>query len=93
MIKSYRVLRPIGYSGRREIGEIVEIDESYALAIGPEYVEEVKDGVVTTETKTDETPVEEMSHKELKEKAKDLNLPIDGSKADLIERITLAQKD
>jgi len=93
MIKKYKVLQPIGYGGRQEKGTILEIEESYAEAIGSDFVVEVgKDEVASSEAGS-ETSVDEMSLAELKDKAKELKLPVGGSKADLIERIKLAQTE
>lgn len=90
--KLYKVLKPIGYGGRQEVGALVEIDEQYAKAIGSEYVIEAEKGeVATAEAGTVESPVDGMSLSELKAKAKKLKLNATGSKADLIERIKLAQ--
>ena len=36
--KEYKVLRPIGFSGRREVGEILELTEAEAENIGSDYV-------------------------------------------------------
>ncbi|MCP6719737.1 MAG: hypothetical protein KJI72_00205 [Patescibacteria group bacterium] len=42
--RKYRVLKPIGFDGRKEVGEILEIDEVVAQNIGTDYLEEVKEG-------------------------------------------------
>lgn len=34
----YKVLKPIGFSGRREIGELIELTDEEAKSIGDEYV-------------------------------------------------------
>lgn len=36
--KIYRVLRPIAFGGRREIGETIELTDEEALNLGDEYV-------------------------------------------------------
>lgn len=36
---TYKVLKPIGWSGRRERGEVIEITEAEASAYGPDYLE------------------------------------------------------
>lgn len=70
------------------------MEEDAAKAFGPEYVVEVSTDVLDTEedanTSTGDKAIEDMSLAELKEKAAELQLPITGSKADLIERINLA---
>jgi len=93
MIKTYKVLLPIGYSGRQEKGTILDLEENVAKAYGDEYLVEVSaitESEEDSQNSTDEKSVEEMSLAELKEKAASMQLPITGSKADLIERINLA---
>lgn len=86
-MKQYKVLTPIGFGGRREQGEIIEMSDedalNYAHCIAP-AVEEVKIEVV-------EIALSEMSKANLVEKAGSLTLSTEGTKADLIERIRLAQ--
>jgi hypothetical protein len=36
--KLYRVLKPIAWGGRREVGEILELSEEEAKNLGDEYV-------------------------------------------------------
>lgn len=37
-MKDYKVLKPIGLDGRREVGEIVKLTDEQAKSIGDEYV-------------------------------------------------------
>lgn len=88
-----KVLKAIGYSGRVERGEVIEMTEDYVAAFGPEYVVPV-DSVSAEDADTtvgEEKALKEMTLKELRDKAKSLDLPSGGSKADLIERIELAK--
>lgn len=85
----YKVLHPIALSGRRERGDIVEISDSQAPSyVGPGLVEEYT-GEAEPVNEPAEVPLEEMDAAQLKERAKELGLPVSGSKADLLERITL----
>lgn len=73
---------------RIERGAIVEMEPKAAKIFGDDLV------VVGAEPEeigklTDDKPIEEMNHAELKEKAKELYLKQSGSIADLRERITL----
>lgn len=85
--KSYEVLKPIGFGGRREKGEILELTQAEAENFGADYVQEV--GTAPKVSAGDETPIEKMKLAELREKAEKLGLDTEGSKADLVERITL----
>lgn len=38
---TYKVLKPIGWSGRRERGEVIEMTEAEASAFGPDYLEPI----------------------------------------------------
>ncbi len=55
---TYKVLKPIGWSGRRERGEVLEMTEAEASAFGPDYLEPV---VPKTDEKDagDELPTKE----------------------------------
>lgn len=87
-----KVLKPIGYGGRIERGEIIEMSEDYVKSFGPEYVvpaesaEAEEAGAGVEETK----PLDEQTLSELRATAKSLNLSTAGTKADLVERIKLA---
>lgn len=85
--KQYKVLNPIGHSGRRERGEIVLLTEDESANFGAEYVELVVAQEVSAKV---ETPIDEMTVKQLREKAKELGLDEDGSKSELLERIQLS---
>jgi len=66
--KKYKIIKPIGFSGRREIGEIVEMTDEQARAIGNEYIavepepatageaSDVMDNTVTEEVKVEGKP-------------------------------------
>lgn len=58
MIKSYRVLRPIAWGGRRERGEIIEMTEESVANMNPDYLEEV---VVNTVESEPVKPAEEIA--------------------------------
>lgn len=111
--KTYKVLHPIGWGGRVERGEIIELTDAEFANFGPGMLEPT-DEVVTVapvnsnepapagegegeqkptddETKGDEKALDDMSIDELTETATALNLDVTGSRADLIERITLAR--
>jgi hypothetical protein len=98
----YRILKPVGYSGRREKGEIVEAPEG---TFSPDEAEIVKDNPIEEQSAAPvsqggdenaeaqqpagDTPIEEQSVDQLKESAKARGLPISGSKAELVDRINL----
>lgn len=42
MKKLYKVLSPIGFSGRREIGETIELTDEEAKSIGSDYIEPIE---------------------------------------------------
>ena len=86
--KEYKVLNPIAHSGRIERGEIVLLteDEASNFAGNVELVTPVADVVAEPEK-----PIDDMELLELKAKAEKLGLSTEGSKADLQERITLAE--
>lgn len=89
-MKQYKVLKPIGYGGRKEKGEILSLPEEVAKAIGSEFLEEVSSAnTVKEEVVQEEKPLEKFSKAELEAKAEELGLDSTGSKADLLERITL----
>lgn len=50
----YRVLKPIGYSGRREVGEVLELTEEVAKAYGSEYLAPASEPEVEKKEATDE---------------------------------------
>lgn len=90
-MKKYKVLNPISFGGRRERGEIVEMTDETAKAIGPDYV--IEAGKTETVSEPEEVKgIEEMSKSELMVEAEKRGLAKSGSKADLIERIELAEE-
>jgi hypothetical protein len=87
--KEYKVLNPIAHSGRIERGEIVLLTEDEARNF-PNNVELVMPVVATVEEP--EKAIDDMGVRELRAKAKGLGLSTEGSKADLLERIALAEE-
>ena len=65
--KVYAVLRPIGFSGRREVGEELLLTQEEATNIGSEYVALVQGG---SAEKTARRTLESYNEKELKAIAK-----------------------
>lgn len=51
--KKYKILKPIGFYGRREIGEIVEMTDDEFKAFGEEYLEPVIEVATATEEKVE----------------------------------------
>lgn len=91
--KKYKVVKPIGWNGRREKNAIVNLTEDEASAFGPEYVIPFKEEEEKVpEESLQEKPLAELSLSELRRLATELKLSITGSKADLVERIELARK-
>lgn len=85
----YKTLCPISHLGDRiERGAELELTDEQALNYASD-VEIVSDQPAVEEAPAVEVAVEEMSGKQLKEKAASLGLKATGSNADLIERITL----
>src|SRR5579872_6509324 len=52
-LKKYRVLRPIGLSGRVEAGEIVSLDDETAAAYAPGFLEAVVETAPAAPAPTD----------------------------------------
>lgn len=88
--KEYKVLNPIAHSGRVERGEVVLLTEDEASNFTAANVELVIP-VPVEEVKPEKT-IDDMELQELKAKAEALNLSTTGSKADLQERIALAEQ-
>lgn len=85
----YTVLYPIAHMGSRvEKKAELELTEAQAFNYG-DAVELSKDQPQEVEEPEDTTPIEEMSVDQLKKKAMSLGIKATGSKADLLERITL----
>lgn len=83
----YRVKSPIGYSGRRERGEIIEMPEDMAKSFAREL--EPYEGEKEAVNANEEKSLEDFTYAELKAKAGELGLPKTGSAADLRESIAL----
>ncbi|MFZ6015032.1 MAG: hypothetical protein ACOYUZ_01615 [Patescibacteria group bacterium] len=56
----YKVLLPIGWSGRHEASEIVEMPEETAKAFGPEYLASVDEVEAEEEAETEVEAEEEV---------------------------------
>ena len=87
--KQYKVINPIAHplGGRVERGEVILLTESEALNFGANVSPVISEKV---EVKVEEVSIEKLSLLELRAKAKELDLSTSGSKADLIERISLS---
>ena len=90
--KEYKVLNPIGWNGRRERGEIISLTEAEAAAIGGN-VELFVPEVPVVEKPLADKPIEDMKKAELESLAAEMKLDTTGSKADLVESITLAKAE
>lgn len=87
----YRTRVALAIKGCRvEPGTEIDLTQEAAARYGDDLTEVTGESVAPAPEETVDVPLEEMSHAELKDKAKALGLPVGGSKADLIERITLA---
>ncbi|MEP2746041.1 MAG: SAP domain-containing protein [Bauldia litoralis] len=76
---------------RVEKGTEIELNEEQVARFDPSDISPYE-GIPEAEPEEEvgeETPLDEMSLEELKAYAKDLGLKISGSKADIMERITL----
>lgn len=87
-MRKYKTLCAIAYGGRIEKGSIVELPDDVAKAYGEGYVEPVDDTAEVDHVVADKA-IDDMSLLELRAKAEELGLKTAGSKADLIERLTL----
>ncbi len=63
MFKSYRVLRPIGWYGRYEVGATVKMESEEALNFGKEYLEELSEVAVNDKSVQISTDVVKKSKK------------------------------
>lgn len=90
-IKEYKVLKPIGWNGRRERGEIIRLSDEEASAYAPDMITLNKPEPVEETVSPEDVPVEELKKAQLEELATKMGLDASGSKADLIERINLAK--
>lgn len=55
-----RVLSPIGYDGRHEIGEVIEMEQSMVEAFGTDYVQVVEVETSESEVESSETSDDEL---------------------------------
>lgn len=91
MKKTYTANCAFSYLGTRvEKGTVIELDEKYAIGLGDDVSEVGTKAVEVAET-PDEGSLDELSIAQLRAKADVLGLSKAGSKADLIERISLAE--
>ena len=87
----YRLIVPLLIRGDRvERGTEIELSEEQAARFDPADITPVSGEIVIEEEATAPVALEDMSHQQLKDRAKELELSAAGSKADLVERITLA---
>lgn len=89
----YKVLRPLGISGRVERGQVVYLTSEQAKAYSVEDLVPYESEAEVARTGEDERAIEDLSLAELKGKALELGLKTSGSKADLIERIKLGSNE
>lgn len=75
---------------RIEKGQEIELDEDYAKGLGGDLVKAGEVAETEAPEKAEEKSIDELTLSELKAKAESLGLSTKGSKADLIERINLA---
>lgn len=87
-MRKYKTLCAIAYGGRIEKGSIVELPDDVAKAYGREYVVPADDADEVDHV-VENKSIDDMSLLELKSKAEELGLKTSGSKADLVERLTL----
>jgi len=93
-VKEYKVLRPIGWNGRREKGAIIRLTEEEASAYSKDLITPVVAvaEVVDNKVKLEDMPLEDLKFAELKQLAENLKLDTSGTKADLLERIKLSRQ-
>jgi hypothetical protein len=71
VMKKYKVLKTIAYSGVQEIGSVIEMDEETARAFGGDYVAPISESVTTDETaKADQVEEKEAVQPKVTRKAK-----------------------
>jgi hypothetical protein len=91
--KQYKVLKPIGWNGRREKGSIINLTDVEASAYSPEYITPVVvEAPKVAEVPLKDRPIDDLKFAELKELALEMKLDTGGSKADILERIKLARQ-
>lgn len=76
-----------------ERGQEVELTEEEVARFDPADISPVDHTPPAPEPEPVVVPIEEMTHDQLKAKAKELGLSAGGSKADILERITLHLED
>lgn len=54
--KPYKVIKPVGIDGRKEVGEIVQLTDEEAQSIGSEYVVPESESASADESKVEESP-------------------------------------
>lgn len=92
MKKAYIALCAIFVGQRYEKGDTVYLTDDQAKAWGTDYVQLVVEKSETTQEEVQVTDLKKLSKDDLIEKCKTLGLATNGSKADLIERITLNEQ-
>lgn len=88
----FRVLQAVAInSSRVEKGQMVDIDEKLGASIGIDYLEPIGGPVPPIEEKEEDDSVdlESKTKQELMDLAGEAGLSVSGTKADLIERLTL----
>jgi len=92
MKKLYKAECAFSNQGTRvEKNETLELDENFAKGLGVDVSEVIDSVEKKEEVQTESAPIGDFSLSELRAKADELGLSKGGSKADLIERISLAQ--
>ena len=90
--KEYRVLRPIGFGGRRERGEIISLSDADAANLPIDAIQLLSQEAPAPKAEDLEAkPLEDLKLAELRALATKLGLATSGTKADLYERIKLAR--
>ena len=54
--KPYKVIKPVGIDGRKEVGEIVQLTDEEAQSIGNEYVVPESESASAEDNKVEENP-------------------------------------
>ncbi len=86
----YKTLCAILHKGDRvEKGKVIDLTAEDVKRLDPSEISPVADVEVAPVIAEPEKPLEEMTAAELKDKAAALELSTSGTKADLLERITL----
>lgn len=89
-----KVLTNLSHDGKDYVsGDVVELTEAQVKPLLPDVVEPMgkMKSEPAPEKPSDEEDEEELSYNELREKAKELGIPANGSKEDLKERIAEAE--